>query len=64
MPNLKRIWRTLGIWVGCESAAVYQISHQQGQSKKPIKTRRKQKSTGIRTDDMLHFNNCTLLAWE
>lgn len=40
------------------------ISHQRGQSKKPVKTRRKHKSTGIRTDDMLHFNNCTFLAWE
>ena len=24
MPNLWRIWRTLGIWMGCESAAFYQ----------------------------------------
>lgn len=41
-----------------------QMSHQQGKSKKPIKTHRKHKSPRKRTDDMLHFNNCTSLAWE
>lgn len=35
------------------------ISHQQGKSKKPTKTQRKQKRTGKRTDDTLHSNNCT-----
>lgn len=35
------------------------ISHQQGKSKKPTKTHRKQRRTGKRTDDILHSNNCT-----
>ena len=62
MPNLGRIWRTQGFGWDVSQLVSTKISHQQGKSNKPIKTLRKQKSPRKRTDDMLHFNNCTSLA--
>lgn len=65
MPNLSMIWRSLGIWMGCESAVFHQHIIPTRENQRNYKDTQEEKETAKKgIDDIVHSKYCISSAWE